>query len=149
VLVLGLVAQSAPARVVAVLLAAALVAARRLYMSIGIRADPDILIGGWHGERTDVPEQGAIPDQFSIRAVVGEGVSLSLTGDAGPLLIDINEAARLGGGSRRIGGGQSRGGGNKIRFGEDIRAHAPHPGIRPGTASRKASTAIMNSNRRG
>src|SRR4029079_2208162 len=77
VLELRLVAASAPARVVEVLLAALVVDPRRLDVAAGIRADPDLLPGRRDDELVDAPEDLRVVDTRAIGVEVDEPAAVA------------------------------------------------------------------------
>jgi len=77
------VAQLAPARVVAVLLAPPRVAARGLDVAARVGGDPDLAPGGRDGQRADARQRARIAKGRAARVAVGEGAAAAEAGDAG------------------------------------------------------------------
>jgi hypothetical protein len=99
-LVLHLVAHLAPFGVVAVLLAPARVAPGGLQVAVGLRADPDLGPGRRDGQRLDAFQGGFVVDRLAARVEVAKAVALRLAADAGPVVEDVAQAGRFGGGGR-------------------------------------------------
>src|SRR5206468_8658937 len=95
-LVLRLVADLLPLRVVAVLLAPARVAAGRLDVAARMRADPDVGPGRRDRERPDARDRLAVADQLAVGIEVGERPAGPAPSDAGRAVDDVAEAGRLG-----------------------------------------------------
>ena len=91
-LVLGLVADLAPAGVVAALLAAAGVASGGLEVAVGDGADPDIGPGGRDDERLDAGEGRFVAQGSAFRREIAEGLSAAFAADAGAGVGDVAEA---------------------------------------------------------
>jgi len=72
-LVLGFVADLAPAGMVAALLASTLVAAGDLEVAVGDGADPDLAPGGRDDEGLDAAEGGGVADVGAVGVEVAEG----------------------------------------------------------------------------
>src|SRR4029079_6229101 len=68
------VAMQAPARVIAVLLAAARIVSGSLKMAVCVRTDPDIAIRGRNRETADARQNGGIGHRPSIRCTAREKV---------------------------------------------------------------------------
>ena len=79
VLVLVLVSEFPPFRMVAVLLAPSRIEARRLNVSVGRGTDPDEFVGRWDAERLDAPYDGFVRDALAVLVVVGERSALPLS----------------------------------------------------------------------
>ena len=82
-LVLSLVADFAPARVITALLAAAGVASGGLEVSVGDGADPDVGPGGWDDEGLDAGEGVTVADGLVVGVGVTEGLAVAGAVDAG------------------------------------------------------------------
>ena len=110
------VAHLAPARVVAVLLAPLGVAAGRLEVAVGVRADPDVRPGRRDREGADARQRRLVAHRLPVRHPVGEARAGTPARDARPLvgdvaqprlgrrLLGIDDAGRGGGGIGRRGG---------------------------------------------
>jgi hypothetical protein len=92
VLELGLVAPGAPARVVEVLLAVALVDARGLDVAAGVRADPDVLPGGRDDQLGDAGQDLGIVDARTIAVEDREAAAAPDAAQAGTAAVDLAEA---------------------------------------------------------
>ena len=84
------VAVGRPVGVIAVLLAAPRVAARRLEVPVGSRADPDVLPGRGEHQRLDAGADG-VRHQFPIRLPVREPRPAPRARDAGAGVVDVAE----------------------------------------------------------
>jgi len=109
-LVLGLVSEGHPVRVVAVLLAPLGVAPGRLQMPLGVGTDPDVRPGGRDGQARHPLEHGAVPDLAPARIEHGGPAPEHAPGQTGAAPRHVAQAARLGGGlgieGERPGSGQ-------------------------------------------
>jgi hypothetical protein len=94
--VLRLVAHVAPPGVIAVLLPAARVAARRLQVSVGEGTNPDLGPGRRDRELANTLELTFVGDRLAVGHVVGEPVPVSLARNAGPRVADVPEPGRAG-----------------------------------------------------
>ena len=94
--VLRLVPNLAPARVVAVLLAAPRVAAGGLDVAARARADPDVGPGRRDGERADPVQALLLADGLAFGRVIGEALPGSLAADPGRGVADVAKAGRPG-----------------------------------------------------
>ena len=79
---LAIAAHRAPLRVIAVLLALARVAARRLQVTAGTAADPDLGIGRWDRQGADALQGGGITYRAAIRATIGKPLASPVATDA-------------------------------------------------------------------
>jgi len=77
--------------VVAVLLASAGVAAGRLQVRVGARADPDVGPGRRDDERLDATEIGLVAKGGAVRFGVTEGIALAVAAYAGSGIGDVAE----------------------------------------------------------
>src|SRR6185437_3049148 len=102
--VLGLVSQLPPARVVAVLLAPAGVAARGLEMPLRRRADPHVRPCRRDGERLDPRPLLGVGDRAPVGVEVLEPTATPAPADAGPVVARVAQAGLL----RRLAGVLSR-----------------------------------------
>ena len=82
-LVLGLVADLAPPRVVPALLASTLVASGSLQVAVGVGADPDLAPGRRDDERADASKKLNVVDLLAIGREVAEAAPDALPCDAG------------------------------------------------------------------
>src|SRR5258706_17021 len=89
---LGLVARFAVQRVVAVLLAAAGVARRRLDVALGIRGDPDVRPGGRNYQGLDPLALGLARDTRAVRCVESPALAGALAPDALDAIGDVAQA---------------------------------------------------------
>src|SRR6185503_21217947 len=87
--VLGVVAHFAPARVIAVLLAAARIAAGRLEVAIAVRADPHLFPGRRNRERLDAREDLLVAHCAAARQAVAEAAVVARAGDARRRVADV------------------------------------------------------------
>src|SRR5690606_9642260 len=94
---LAVAAGLAPLRVVAVLLAAARIAARRLHMAVGAAADPDVGVRRRDRQRTDPRQRRGVADHRAVGVAVAEAGAGTATGDARFGVADIHQARLLGG----------------------------------------------------
>src|SRR5581483_2168428 len=90
------VAHRAPGRMVAVLLAAALIAPGRQQMGLRIRADPDLLPGRRHREPADALELLGIADASAGRADILERLAAPPAPDARRIVEQIAQPGRAG-----------------------------------------------------
>src|SRR6185437_12187917 len=90
--VFRLVAHAAPARMIAVLLAAPGVAADSLNVAIRIRTDPDIGPGRRHRQRLDAPQDRAVADEMAGGVAIGEAGPGATPRDARRGVADITQA---------------------------------------------------------
>jgi hypothetical protein len=95
-LVLGFVADLAPARVVAALLTALGIAAGGLEVSVGDGADPDLLPGGRDYEGLDAGDGFFVFDGFAAAGVV-EAFAAAVAADSGFGVGDVAQACGFGG----------------------------------------------------
>ena len=94
--VFRLVAHFAPARVIAVLLAAALVAAGRLQMAVRVEADPHIGPGRRDRQRANAPQRLDVAHQRAVRAGGSRNRSFAaMAGDARRGIADIAQPRAL------------------------------------------------------
>ena len=89
--ILHLVAALRPARVVAVLLAAPLVAARRLDVAIRVAAYPHIGPGGRNDQRLDARQRLFVDDRLSVRAGERKSCAGSSAPDARLRVADVGQ----------------------------------------------------------
>ncbi|MNF74345.1 hypothetical protein D3C84_563750 [compost metagenome] len=94
------VAHFAPARVIAILLAAAGVAAGGLQVTARIGANPHVGVGRWHREGIDAPDFLGGGDTLTRRIEVAEFTAQLSAGDSGQGVIDVVQVGR-----QRIGHG--------------------------------------------
>jgi hypothetical protein len=87
--VFRLVADLAPTRVIAVLLAAALVPSERLDMAAWIGTDPDRGPGGWDRQRTNALQSIEVAHRVPVGEAVVEAVSRLVSGDPGHIVADV------------------------------------------------------------
>jgi hypothetical protein len=106
VLELLAIARGAPLRVVEVLLAAALVDARGLDVSAGVRADPHVLPRRRDDELVDPGQELLLVDAITLLVDVGEPASAAHAPDAGAVAERASQPCRLPG--RECGGGHLR-----------------------------------------
>ena len=85
---------AAPVGVIAVLLAPARVASRRLDVAVRAHADPDVLVRRRDREGADALQLGRLAHPLAIGADVGEVVADADATDAGRLVADPDQAAR-------------------------------------------------------
>ena len=97
---LGAVADRAEIRVVAVLLAPLGVAARRLDVAVGVRADPDVGIGRRDRQRADAGEGLRVPHRLAPGVAIGEARPALPTRQARHGVVDVAQARLLGGVAR-------------------------------------------------
>ena len=90
--VLVLVADLAPAWVIAVLLAAPGVAAGGLEMAVGVGADPDAGVGRGDGQGVDALDFVGVADAVALWVEVGEFATELAAGEAGGGVVDVVEA---------------------------------------------------------
>ena len=69
------ISMSAPARVIAILLAAAGIAPRRLQMTVGLETDPDVFVCRRNGETADAGQNGGILHFASLRIQIEEALA--------------------------------------------------------------------------
>jgi hypothetical protein len=74
------VADLVPSRLVAVLLAASRVAAHRLDVTVGHRANPDLAPGGRNGQLPDAGQRGKVAQSVAVRVEIGEGIAERVIG---------------------------------------------------------------------
>ena len=98
--VLRAVAHLAPARMVAVLLAAPVVAAGRLDVAFGVGADPDIGIGRRDRQRFDAGQRFLVLHGGAVGIAEAEALARPAPPDAGFLVRDIDQPGLLGRGGR-------------------------------------------------
>ena len=91
---LRVVAQHAPLRVIAVLLAPPRVAAGRLQMSVRVRADPHAFVCGRNGETGNALQRGAVPDGTSVGMAIDKAVARAHADDPRLGIADIDESGR-------------------------------------------------------
>ena len=89
------VADTSPVRVIPILLAPADIAACRLQVAPGVRADPDVLVGGRNGQARDAREGGGIGDDPPGGRDVRETLALPSPSDSGFRVADIYQAVRV------------------------------------------------------
>jgi hypothetical protein len=93
--VLGVVANLAPARVIAVLFSPALVASRRLQMPVRAAADPRIGPGRRDRQFADALQRRDVAQQRAIGQTVIEPVARLVTRDAGHRVIHVAQLRAL------------------------------------------------------
>src|SRR5207248_2679096 len=93
--VLGFVADGAPARVVAELFATAGVAAGGLQVAVGARADPDVGPRRRDDEGADALEVGGAADGLAVGAEVAERFAAPHAADAGCVVARVPQPRRL------------------------------------------------------
>ena len=98
--VLRRVAGLAPARVIAVLLAAAGIAARRLDVAVGARADPHVGPGGRDCEAADPLERGGVGDPGSVGRHVAEPLAPAPAADPRIIVVHVPKAGLARGAGR-------------------------------------------------
>src|SRR5262249_6693608 len=98
--VLRLVADLAPARVVAVLLAAAVVAPGRLEVAVGDGADPHVGPGRRDDQGADALQRFGVADRFTVGADVAEAPAGADSADARPGVADVAQPGRPRSGGR-------------------------------------------------
>src|SRR5205823_649950 len=96
--VLDRVADLAPARVIAILLAAPSITPGRLEMAARVGADPDVGPRRRDGQAFDSPDRLRVTDRASVARAVGEALSGPLATEPRAQIRDIAEARR----SRRL-----------------------------------------------
>ncbi|MNE59982.1 hypothetical protein D3C80_1551040 [compost metagenome] len=94
--VLVLVAQFAPLRVVAVLLAATGIATGCLQMPLRVGADPHICVGRRNHQRGYARKGGAVAHPLAIGIQVNEAVAPASPGQARLAVVNVVQAARQG-----------------------------------------------------
>src|SRR5205814_1186755 len=92
---LAVVADAAPARVVAVLLASARIAAGGLQVAAGVGAYPHVAVGGRHGERADALERRRVGYAASVGVAVRKSRRGPAAADAGLAVIDVDQSGFL------------------------------------------------------
>jgi hypothetical protein len=100
--VLRLVPHLAPARVIAVLLAALVVAAGRLQVAAWVGVDPDIGVGGRNCQSVDPVTLLLIADRRAVRREVGPAASGAPPLNARSVVRGIDEAGGFGVGDRVV-----------------------------------------------
>ena len=93
--VFRLVAHLAPARMVAVLLAPARVAAGRLQMTVRVGANPHLGPGRRNSQRPDAPQYVDVADQCAVGTAVVEPVLRGVARNAGRGVADITQLGAL------------------------------------------------------
>src|SRR3546814_7637660 len=101
-MILRLVPNRAPARMIAILLAPAGVAAGRLNVAAGMRADPDVRPCRRYRQRPDARQRFALRDPRSVRAAVTEALAGLAPADPRTVVADVAQA-RLTGHRRAVG----------------------------------------------
>src|SRR5450432_2982769 len=95
-LVLVLVADLPPPFVITILFPATGVAACRLEMTIGYRADPDIHVSGRNRQAFDSQKTLLVFDWFTVEIEIFELVTLRFSGVTGAIVGDVAQAGFLG-----------------------------------------------------
>ena len=96
-LVLGLVADFAPARVIEVLLATAFIPPGRLQMPMVQRTNPDIAPRRRDGEGPDTVESVPVAQEAAFYGAIAEALTAAFTAEARSLVRDVAQADDLGG----------------------------------------------------
>src|SRR5437879_5653907 len=102
-LVLVLVAELAPFRVVAVLLPAARIEPGRLDVAVGGGADPHGFVGWRNADRLDALDHGGVGDALAVLIVVAESGARPLARVPGRGVADVPEAFLSDGGGNLAG----------------------------------------------
>src|SRR4051794_8979423 len=92
-LIFGAFSHLAEAGVITVLLATFCVAAHRLNMTIGERANPDIGPGRRNGERLDPLQRLTLGNPRPVRSGIGEACARLLAANAGTVVRDISKSS--------------------------------------------------------
>src|SRR5690606_5307643 len=90
-----------PVGMIAVLLAPARIAPRRLNMAGGARTDPDIGPGRRDGQAADAVQRGGVPDQVAVRIPIAEAATGATARQAGAVVIAPGQPFGRGGIGRR------------------------------------------------
>ncbi len=92
--VLHFIARCAPFWVIAVLLAPARIAPRRLQVAVGLRADPDVLPRGRNHQALDARQCGLVLHRRAMRVQIAKAVLDGLAVDAGAAIVHVAQAGR-------------------------------------------------------
>ena len=113
--VLGRVTHLRPSRVIAILLASALVAAGGLHVAVGALADPDARPGRRDHQRADARERRGVADDAALRIAIDRPLATDLSRDARLVVRDVAQVDEFG---RVLPGGLLRGGARHHAIGE-------------------------------